>query len=56
MTTTMDGRWALHVNVPRTTQVPLADIEALAGGIPVVYVAAPDEPARAYGKPGSGKR
>mgnify|MGYP001765867558 CR=1 FL=1 len=48
ITTTHDGRWALYVTVPGSTEVPLAEVERARGGFPVVYAAAPDEPARAY--------
>jgi hypothetical protein len=48
ISTTRDGRWALYVSVPANTEVPLHDLEAVCGGFPVVYVAAPDKPARAY--------
>ena len=48
ISTTSDGRWALYVSVPANIEVPLLDLEAVCGGFPVVYVAAPDKPARAY--------
>jgi hypothetical protein len=55
VTVTSDGRWALYVTVPKTTDVPLPDLEARTGGFPVVYEAEPDEPLRPYersdGKP-----
>ena len=44
LTTTMDGRWALLVRVPRGTPTPLAEVEQAAGGHPVVYQPAPDPP------------
>ena len=47
VTTTADGRWALYVTVPADTSVPIADVEAQAGGFPVVYEAEPAEPPRA---------
>jgi len=46
ITTTEDGRWALYVTVPKTTDVPLHDLESQAGGFPVVYEAEPDRPLR----------
>lgn len=46
ITTTEDGRWALYVAVPKTTEVPLPDLEARTGGFPVVYDDEPDEPLR----------
>lgn len=48
VSTTVDGRWALYVVVPASTEVPLVDLEAGCGSFPVVYAAAPDKPARAY--------
>ena len=50
ITTTEDGRWALYVSVPKTTDVPLPDLEAKAGGFPVVYEAEPDQPLRPFRK------
>lgn len=47
VTTTADGRWALYVTVPPTTDVPIASVESHAQGFPVVYEAQPSEPPRA---------
>ena len=44
ITATRNGDWALYVTVPKTTEVPLPDLEAMAQGFPVVYEAEPDEP------------
>jgi hypothetical protein len=50
ISTTADGRWALYVTVPKTTEVPLLDLEEKAKPFPVVYEAEPDEPLRPFGK------
>lgn len=39
VTTTADGRWALYLTVPSDCDVPIARIERMAGGFPVVYEA-----------------
>ena len=43
------GNWALLASVPKTTNIPVSDLEALCDGFPVVYEAEPDEPLRPYG-------
>ena len=48
LTSTAGGEWALLVSVPSTTNVPIPAVEQAARGFPVVYVAEPDEPVRAY--------
>jgi len=48
VTTTEAGEWALYVTVPKTTHVPLPDLEAHTRGFPVVYEAEPDEPLRPF--------
>ena len=40
LTTTKDGRWALHVVVAKGTEVPLRGVERSANGLPVVYQSA----------------
>jgi hypothetical protein len=47
ITTTADGRWALYVTVPAGSPVPIDSVEEAAGGFPVVYEAALQEPVRA---------
>jgi hypothetical protein len=51
VTTTRDGRWALHVTVARTADVPLARVEALAHGFPVVYQASAGMPVARPARP-----
>ena len=43
LTTTRDGRWALLARVKRGGSAPIAEVEAAAGGHPVVYEPEPDE-------------
>ncbi|MEZ0388733.1 MAG: hypothetical protein ACAI34_16795 [Verrucomicrobium sp.] len=50
ITCTEDGRWALYVTVPDEAQVPLPEVEAATGGLPVVYESAAPGPAQAYGE------
>lgn len=47
LTTTTDGRWAVFVTVPKDATVPIPAVESQAAGFPVVYEAAPTEPAKA---------
>src|SRR4051794_4972692 len=47
VTTTSDGQWALYLTVPGDASVPISHLESQAGGFPVVYEAAPEEPPRA---------
>lgn len=44
LTTTQDGNWALLVNVPPGTHVPIQTIETIVRGYPVIYQAMPDTP------------
>jgi len=37
MTKTPGGEWALFVRIPAGTSIPLAEVEASAAGLPVVY-------------------
>jgi hypothetical protein len=56
LTTTSDGRWALHVVVRHDTEVPLRRVERSAKGQPVVYqAAAPGLPVARPAYPGLGE-
>ena len=43
-----DGNWALFVTVPKTTSIPIPDLEAMCAGFPIVYEAESDEPRIPY--------
>lgn len=48
---TTDGQWALYVTVPKIATVPIATLESLCCGFPVVYEAEPDEPLQSQFNP-----
>lgn len=54
ITCTEDGEWALYVTVANEAQVPLPEVEAATGGLPVVYESAAEGPAQPYTREGSG--
>jgi hypothetical protein len=45
LTTTPEGEWAALIRVPSKTPTPIAEIERLFAGFPVIYETAPEYPA-----------